>query len=61
MHSNVDSLELIYTNVKWPNIVKNEDGYRKTATTEWSNIIRKRSLKWFRKVIKVIRADESTK
>ena len=44
-------------NVKWPNIVKNEDVYRKTAAAEWSNIIRKRILKWFRKVI---RADEST-
>ena len=43
-------------NVKWPNIVKNEDVYRKTAATEWSNIIRKRILKWFGKVT---RADES--
>ena len=25
-------------NAKWPNIVKNEDVYRKTAATEWSNI-----------------------
>ena len=37
-------------NVKWPKIVKNEDVYRKTAATEWSNIIRKRRLKWFRRV-----------
>ena len=44
-------------NAKWPNIVKNEDVYRKTAATEWSNIIRKRKSKWFGKVI---RADEST-
>ena len=44
-------------NVKWPNIVKNEDVHRKTAATEWSNIIRKRRLKWFGKVI---RADKST-
>ena len=41
-------------NVKWPNIVKNEDIYRKTAATEWSNIIRKRRLKWFGKVIRRI-------
>ena len=26
-------------NVKWSNIVKNEDVYRKTAATKWSNII----------------------
>ena len=45
-------------NVKWPNIVKNEDVYRNTAATERSNIIRKRILKWFGKVI---RADESTR
>ena len=32
-------------NAKWPTIVKNEDVYRKTAATEWSNIIRKRRLK----------------
>ena len=44
-------------NANWPNIIKNEDVYRKTAATEWSNIIRKRRLKWFGKVI---RADEST-
>ena len=44
-------------NVKWPNIVKSEDVYRKTAGTEWGNIIQKRILKWFGKVI---RADEST-
>ena len=44
-------------NANWPNIIKNEDVYRKTAATEWSNIIGKRSLKWFGKVI---RADEST-
>ena len=44
-------------NAKWPNIVKNKDVYRKTAATEWGNIIRKRRLKWFGKVIK---ADEST-
>ena len=44
-------------NTKWPNIVKNEDIHRKTAATEWSNIIRKRRLKLFGKVI---RADEST-
>ena len=43
-------------NVKWPNIVKNEGIYRKTAATEWNNIIRKRRLKWFGKVI---RADKS--
>ena len=43
-------------NVKWANIVKNEDVYRKTAATEWSNIIRKRRLKRFGKVI---REDES--
>ena len=52
-----ETLENYVLNVKWPNIVKNEDVYRKTATTEWSNIIRKRRLKWFGKVI---RADEST-
>ena len=40
--------------VKWLNIVKNEDEYRKTPATEWSNI-RKQRLKWF---AKVIRADE---
>ena len=44
-------------NVKWPNIVKNEDVCRKTAATEWGIIIQKRILKWFGKVI---RADEST-
>ena len=44
-------------NVKWPNIVKNEDVYGKTAPTESSNIIRKRILKWFGRVI---RAGEST-
>ena len=44
-------------NVKWQNIVKKEDVYRKTTATEWSNIIPKRSLKWFGKVI---RADKST-
>ena len=44
-------------NVKWPNIVKNEDLCRKTAAAEWSNIIQKRILKWFGKVI---RANEST-
>ena len=44
-------------NVKWQNIVKKEDVYRKTTATEWSNIIPKRSLKWF---WKVIRADKST-
>ena len=44
-------------NVKWPNIVKNEDVYRKTAATEWGNIIQKRILKWFGKEI---RTDEST-
>ena len=32
-------------NAKWPNIVKNKVVYRKTAATEWSNIIRKRRLK----------------
>ena len=44
-------------NVKWLNIVKNEDIYRKTAATAWSNIIRIQRLQWFGKVI---RADEST-
>ena len=44
-------------NVKWPNAVKKEDIYRKAVATEWSNIIRKRRLKWFGKVI---RAGEST-
>ena len=44
-------------NAKWLNIVKNKDVYRKAAATEWSNIIRKRRLKWFGKVI---RAAEST-
>ena len=39
-------------NVKWSNIVKNEDVFRKTGPTKWSNIIRKRRLKWFAKVIK---------
>ena len=38
--------------LKWPDIVKNEDVYRKTAATEWSNIIRKERLKWFGKVIR---------
>ena len=44
-------------NVKWPNIVKNEEVHRKSAGTEWSNIIRIQRLKWFGKVI---RADKST-
>ena len=44
-------------NVKWRNIVKNEDVYKKTSATEWSNIIWKQRLKWFGKVI---RADKST-
>ena len=38
-----------------PSIVKNEDVYRKTAATKWSNIIQKQRLKWFGKV-----ADEPT-
>ena len=44
-------------NAKWSNIVKNEDVYRETVVTEWSNIIQKQTLKWFGKVI---RADGST-
>ena len=44
-------------NMKWPNIAKNEDVYKKTAATECSNIIRRRRLKWYGKVT---RADEST-
>ena len=43
-------------NVKWSNIFKNEDVYRKIATTKWSNTIPKRRLKRFGKVI---RADKS--
>ena len=39
-----------------PIFLCNEDVYRKTGATEWSNIIRKRILKCFGKVI---RADES--
>ena len=45
-------------NIKWLNIVKNEDVYgKKPAATEWSSIIQKQRLKWFGKVI---RADEPT-
>ena len=44
-------------NVKWRNIVKNEDVYKKATAPEWSNIIWKLRLKWFGKVI---RADKST-
>ena len=44
-------------NLKWQNIVKKEDVYRKTTATEWSNIIRKQRWKWFGKVIS---ADKST-
>ena len=34
-------------NIKWPNIVKNEDTHRNTAATEWSKIIREQRLKWY--------------
>ena len=51
-----ETLENLCTERKMaPNIVKNEDVYRKTAAIKWSNIIQKRRLKWFGKVI---RADE---
>ena len=46
-------------NVKWPNIVKNEGVYRKTAATEWSSTIRKRRLKWFGKVIRANKTNTS--
>ena len=50
-------LKTYVLNVKWPNVVKTEDVYRKNTATEWSNIIWKRRLKWFGEVI---RADEPT-
>ena len=46
-------------NVKWPNIVKNEGVYRKTAATKWSSTIRKRRLKWFGNVIRANKTNTS--
>ena len=44
-------------NVKLPDVMSNQDVYRKTTTISWSKIIRNRRLKWFGKVA---RTDAST-
>ena len=44
-------------NIKWPNILKNDEVYRITNVVKWSEIIRKRRLSWLGHLL---RLDENT-
>ena len=55
MQSKLDSFQrriirIFVLNVRWPNIVKNEEMFTKKKKEPWSIIIGKRRLKWFAKI-----------
>ena len=57
-HNNIQEIDAFHRrmirqyvlNIKWPNIIKNEEIYENMKITPWSHIIQHRRLNWFGKV-----------